>query len=124
MRTYFIKLLSLLLLFLFISSVFAGNAGINPIASGVIVFPAGDSSYNKPEPAVDSIHLNDPNQFPAEVPPECINLREVTLSMVYPDEARKEDIEGKVIIKVLIGTDGNVIETGEITGPVVFYTEV
>ena len=57
-------------------------------------------------------------------PPECVNLVQVRSAMSYPEIARKEGIEGKVILKLLVGEDGNVIKLGSISGPDVFYDEV
>ncbi len=59
-----------------------------------------------------------------EKPPECLNMKEVALMIVYPDSAKLYDIEGKVTIKVLVGLEGEVIKTGTITGPKVFYKEI
>jgi protein TonB len=44
--------------------------------------------------------------------------------MVYPMVAIESNIEGRVTIKVLVGPDGHVIQTGALTGPEVFYDEV
>lgn len=62
--------------------------------------------------------------FEVEKAPECINLNQVRASMIYPDLAVETGAEGKVTIKVLVGTEGNVIKIGTITGPEIFYNEV
>jgi TonB family protein len=62
--------------------------------------------------------------FEVEKPPEAVNLRQVQSSMTYPEIARQADIEGRVVVKVLVGRDGNVIRVGSITGPDVFHEEV
>lgn len=62
--------------------------------------------------------------FEVEKPPECVNLSQVRSSMKYPDIAREAGIEGRVNVKVLVGTDGSVIKIGSISGPDVFYDEV
>ena len=59
-----------------------------------------------------------------EKPPECLNLSEVANMIIYPDSAGLYEIEGKVTVKVLVGYDGEVIKTGSMTGPEVFYKEV
>lgn len=64
------------------------------------------------------------NVFEVEKAPECINLNQVRASIIYPDFAVQIGKEGQVTIKVLVGTDGNVIKTGAITGPEIFYDEV
>lgn len=62
--------------------------------------------------------------FEVEVVPECVNLDAIKNSMVYPIVAIESNIEGRVSIKVLVGPDGHVIQTGALTGPEVFYDEV
>jgi len=62
--------------------------------------------------------------FEVEKPPECVNLQQVKSSMAYPEVARQAGIEGKVTVKVLVGTDGSVEKVGSITGPDVFSDEV
>jgi len=64
------------------------------------------------------------NSFEVEVIPECVNLDAVKNSIVYPQIAVESNIQGRVSIKVLVGPDGHVIQTGTITGPEVFYDEV
>ncbi|HEY3251915.1 MAG TPA: TonB family protein [Ignavibacteria bacterium] len=59
-----------------------------------------------------------------EKAPECINLSQVSLSMKYPETAVEIGAEGRVNVKVLVGTDGNVIKVGTISGPEIFYDEV
>ena len=44
--------------------------------------------------------------------------------MSYPEVAREAGVEGKVSIKVLVGTDGSVIKVGSLSGPEQFYDEV
>ncbi len=62
--------------------------------------------------------------FEVEIAPECVNLSQVRSSMTYPEIARKEGMEGRVTIKVLVGTDGNVIKVGSLSGPEVFHNVV
>jgi TonB family protein len=59
-----------------------------------------------------------------DVAPECINLGTVRSSMVYPDLAITAGIEGKVTVKVLVGTNGNILKLGSVSGPDIFHDEV
>ncbi|MBS1550723.1 MAG: TonB family protein [Bacteroidetes bacterium] len=63
-------------------------------------------------------------QFEVEKAPVAINLGSVKGSMRYPEIARQSGIEGRVVAKVLVGTDGSVIKVGGISGPEVFHDEV
>jgi protein TonB len=56
--------------------------------------------------------------------PECVNLGMVRASIKYPEIAVAANIEGRVTVRVLVGTEGNVIKIGSISGPDVFYDEV
>jgi protein TonB len=62
--------------------------------------------------------------FEVEKAPECVNLSQVRSSMIYPEVARQAGIEGRVTVKVLVGTDGNVLKVGSVSGPDVFHDEV
>ena len=44
--------------------------------------------------------------------------------MRYPEIARQSGMEGRVVAKVLVGTNGSVIKVGGISGPEVFRDEV
>jgi TonB family protein len=72
------------------------------------------------DPDIDKIYKD----FEVDKSPECINLSQVKASMIYPDLAVQSGQEGKVTVKVLIGTDGSVIKVGSISGPEIFYEEV
>ena len=63
-------------------------------------------------------------QFEVEKAPVAINLGSVKGSMRYPEIARQSGIEGRVVAKVLVGTDGSVIKVGGISGLDVFHDEV
>lgn len=63
-------------------------------------------------------------QFEVEKAPVAVNLGAVKSSMRYPEIARQSGIEGRVVAKVLVGTDGSVIKVGGISGPEVFHDEV
>jgi TonB family protein len=73
----------------------------------------------KPPPGDDSY-----KSFEVEQPPKCVNLEMVRGMMEYPPLAVESGQEGRVTIRVLVGTDGKVIQVGSITGPEVFYDEV
>ena len=62
--------------------------------------------------------------YEVEKAPDCINLAQVKSSIVYPEMARQMGKEGKVLVKVLVGTDGSVIKIGTLSGDEVFYDEV
>lgn len=62
--------------------------------------------------------------FEVEKAPECVNLSQVRSSMKYPEIAREAGMEGRVTVKVLVGTDGSVIKVGSVSGPEVFQDEV
>ncbi|HRI85684.1 MAG TPA: TonB family protein [Ignavibacteria bacterium] len=63
-------------------------------------------------------------QFEVEKAPVAVNLGSIKGSMRYPEIARQSGIEGRVVAKVLVGTDGSVIKVGGISGPEVFRDEV
>ncbi len=63
-------------------------------------------------------------QFEVEKAPVAVNLGAVKGSMRYPEIARQSGIEGRVVAKVLVGTDGSVIRVGGVSGPEVFRDEV
>lgn len=63
-------------------------------------------------------------EFEVEKPPECVNLLQVQKMMFYPEIARQAGIEGRVSVKVLVGTDGSIIKISSIKGPDVFQDEV
>jgi len=62
--------------------------------------------------------------FEVEKPPKPVNLGQVQGSISYPEIARQANIQGRVVVKVLVGKDGSVIRIGRITGPDVFHDEV
>jgi TonB family protein len=64
------------------------------------------------------------SEIDVDVAPVCINLDNIRHSISYPEIARQAGIEGIVLVKVLVGTDGHVLKTGTITGPDTFYDEV
>ncbi len=63
-------------------------------------------------------------QFEVEKAPVAVNLGSVKGSMRYPEIARQSGMEGRVVAKVLVGTDGSVIKVGGVSGPEVFREEV
>jgi TonB family protein len=64
------------------------------------------------------------NDTEVDILPQCVNLIQVRNSMIYPQAAIEAGIEGKVIVRVLVGTDGKVRRTESISGPEIFYDEV
>lgn len=81
--------------------------------------PVETVETKKPEPIKDTY-----KEYEVEVAPVCNNLSSVRSEMEYPVIARDAGIEGKVTVKVLVGTDGRVVSVGAITGPDVFHDEV
>jgi len=63
-------------------------------------------------------------EFEVEQPPVCVNLSQVKASMKYPEIAREAGVSGKVVAKVIVGPDGNVLKVRIISGPEVFHSEV
>jgi len=59
-----------------------------------------------------------------EEPPEVKNYQSIAGWVNYPDSAKKNKIEGRVTIKLLVGLQGEVAKLGELTGPEIFYDEV
>ncbi|MEO8665890.1 MAG: energy transducer TonB [Ignavibacteria bacterium] len=62
--------------------------------------------------------------FEVDKAPVAVNLNSVRSSLKYPEDARKLEIEGKIIVKVLVGKDGNVIRVKKLSGPGIFFDEV
>ncbi len=63
-------------------------------------------------------------QFEVEKAPVAVNLGSVRSSMKYPEIARSAGIEGKCVAKVLVGTGGEIVRVGGISGPDVFHSEI
>lgn len=63
-------------------------------------------------------------QFEVEKAPSPVNLAAVRSSMRYPEIARSSGIEGRVTVRVLVGTSGSVERVGSVSGPDVFHNEV
>jgi outer membrane biosynthesis protein TonB len=59
--------------------------------------------------------------FQVEKAPNAVNLAQIKNSMKYPSFAVEAGIEGRVTVKVLVDKRGNVLKTGNITGPAVFF---
>lgn len=70
--------------------------------------------------------VEDKNFNPVDVEsmPACVNFEMVRASIKYPEVAVAANIEGRVTVRVLVGTEGNVIKVGSISGPEIFYDEV
>ncbi len=80
-----------------------------------------DIKIQKDKPPPEKTIFTEPE---VEKVPECVNLAQVKSSMNYPEIARQINLEGRVAVKVLVGTDGNVIKVGSLSGPEQFYDEV
>lgn len=66
----------------------------------------------------------DYKEFEVEKAPVAVNLQQIKSMMKYPEIARESGIEGRVIVKVLVNTDGSIIRIGGISGPEIFHEEV
>lgn len=74
---------------------------------------------------VIDVHAQSPASKPAtveempvpEVMPAVLNMQQVANTIGYPAEAKTNKIEGKVFVKVLVDTDGNVIDHQLIKDP-------
>ncbi len=80
---------------------------------------------------IDNVIKKDPEvkkdiykEFEVEKAPVCINFQQVKSSLNYPPSAIELGVEGKVVVKVLVGEDGSVLKTGSISGNEVFHDEV
>ncbi len=80
------------------------------------------SQSDKPHSTTDSLSYSD--TVWSEIAPEAVNINEVQKMVVYPEEAFDDRVEGKVIVKCLVGLEGEILKTGEITGPQVFHKEI
>lgn len=66
----------------------------------------------------------EPSMWQIDHPPSPLNIRFVKNEIKYPALAFDQKIEGKVRVKVLIDTSGNISKIGSISGPEVFHTEI
>ena len=99
--------------------------------SSKYVWVPGDNTTDRPhddpikpkhiEPKEDN---KDYNPLDVEVQPSCTNLEQIKASLIYPQIALEAGIEGRVTIRVLVGKEGTIIKSGQMTGPDVFYDEV
>lgn len=93
---------------------------VNPDFSGKVEEKKVEEKVEKKEEKKKDVF----QQFEVEKAPVAVNLGSVKGSMRYPEIARQSGIEGRVVAKVLVGTDGSVIKVGGISGPEVFRDEV
>ena len=93
---------------------------VNPDFSGKVEEKKVEEKVEKKEEKKKDVF----QQFEVEKAPVAVNLGSVKGSMRYPEIARQSGIEGRVVAKVLVGTDGSVIKVGGISGPEVFHDEV
>ncbi|MCB0725490.1 MAG: energy transducer TonB [Ignavibacteriae bacterium] len=74
--------------------------------------------------AAGYLHAQD-DQHKKEEAPTPLNLGTVRSMIHYPDSARIKQIEGRVVVKVLVDAYGNVeYVSNELTGPEVFHDEI
>lgn len=97
------------------SVVFADKTDINDV--NVIITDKIDKIPT--DPVKDTYPMSE-----VDVVPECLNLPQVKSMMNYPSLAQEIGLEGRVTVKVLVGTDGSVVKVGSMTGPDMFYDEV
>ncbi len=93
---------------------------VNPDFSGKVQEKKIEEKVEKKEEKKKDVF----QQFEVEKAPNAVNLGSVKSSMRYPEIARQSGIEGRVVAKVLVGTDGSVIKVGGVSGPEVFQDEV
>ncbi|MEO8446971.1 MAG: energy transducer TonB [bacterium] len=93
---------------------------VNPDFSGKVEEKKVEEKVEKKEEKKKDVF----QQFEVEKAPVAVNLGSVKGSMRYPEIARQSGIEGRVVAKVLVGTDGSVIKVGGVSGPEVFRDEV
>ncbi|MDQ3193456.1 MAG: TonB family protein [Bacteroidota bacterium] len=93
---------------------------VNPDFSGKVEEKKVEEKVEKKEEKKKDVF----QQFEVEKAPVAVNLGSVKGSMRYPEIARQSGIEGRVVAKVLVGTDGSVLKVGGISGPEVFRDEV
>ncbi|MDZ4712801.1 MAG: energy transducer TonB [bacterium] len=93
---------------------------VNPDFSGKVEEKKVEEKVEKKEEKKKDVF----QQFEVEKAPVAVNLGSVKSSMRYPEIARQSGIEGRVVAKVLVGTDGSVIKVGGVSGPEVFRDEV
>lgn len=93
---------------------------VNPDFSGKVEEKKVEEKVEKKEEKKKDVF----QQFEVEKAPVAVNLGSVKGSMRYPEIARQSGIEGRVVAKVLVGTNGSVLKVGGISGPEVFRDEV
>ena len=63
-------------------------------------------------------------EFEVEKAPAAVNLQQIKNMMRYPEIALQSGMEGRVVVKVLVNTDGSIKRIGGISGPEIFHEEV
>ena len=81
-----------------------------------------DANIKKDPPKVEPEKNFQP--FEVEKAPVPVNLSSVKSSLRYPQSAIDQGIEGKMVAKILIGKNGEVIKVGSISGPDIFKDEI
>ena len=118
-----------------------------PILIGLMIVPFSiREAYTHDEGDVEAMELVEDEKKPEPIPEpqttpptsgdadssEVFEYAEVEekphpidiVTPVYPEEARKEKIEGKVILKVVVNVDGSVSDVSVLEGPEVFHQAV
>lgn len=62
--------------------------------------------------------------FEVDIAPTPTNFAEMRSSIVYPDSAKNNNIEGAVVVQVLVNETGDIREIGKYSGDSVFYNVV
>ena len=82
-----------------------------------------EDNIKKDPPKNEDLNKNH-EPFEVQKAPTAVNLGSVQGSMSYPQRAIDNGTEGRVVVKILVGKDGEVIKIGSISGPEVFKDEV
>ncbi len=89
-------------------------------AGGAFAAPVGNTMYGKnPTQAADPADVR-AYSAPKYVPPSQVDEMATLSSEVkvpYPEEARREGIEGAVIMRIIVGADGQVLSAKLLKGP-------
>lgn len=82
-----------------------------------------DENIKKDPPKKDDANKNH-EAFEVQKAPVPVNLSSIQGSMNYPQSAIDNGIEGRVVVKLLVGKDGEVMKISSVSGPDVFKDEV
>lgn len=102
-----------------------GDENGSNITDGTFVIKDEDIKKNIDTDKKDNVIIDKNHEpFEVQIAPTAVNLGSVQGSMSYPQRAIDEGTEGRVVVKILVGKDGEVIKIGSISGPEVFKDEV